>query len=114
MIYLASPYSDPDPSVQAMRFEQVCRVVAAYAKEGELFYSPIAHSHHVAKYGLPGNWEFWKEHDQYMIRACKSFCVLRLAGWEDSKGVTAELRFAKAIGRRISHVTYEELFGVEA
>ena len=45
MIYLASPYSHPDPSVREQRFQNACRIAAELMRSGRIVYSPVAHSH---------------------------------------------------------------------
>ena len=55
LIYLASPYSDPDPWVKENRFLAVCTKAAKMMSEGAYVFSPIAHTHPIAKYGLPGD-----------------------------------------------------------
>ena len=54
MIYLASPYSHPDPAVMEQRFETACRVAGWLMARGEIVFCPIAMSHSVAvRYDLP-------------------------------------------------------------
>jgi nucleoside 2-deoxyribosyltransferase len=101
MIYLASPYSDPDPAVMEQRFDAVCRKAGKLMNAGFVVYSPIAHCHPIAmRVGLPRDWAFWQKFDRVMIRAATDFYVLRLPGWETSKGVAAERKIAEAMGLR--------------
>jgi hypothetical protein len=64
MIYLASPYSHPDPAVRQERYEAVCQAAAELISRGHIVFSPVAHSHTIATYGLPGDWEFWQRTDR--------------------------------------------------
>ena len=107
MIYLASPYSDPDPKVQQLRFEQVCRVAAALMNGGTVVFSPIAHSHPIALAGgLPGDFTYWEEFDRAMLSVCKCLIVLKLPGWEQSKGIKAEMAIMREMGKPISFLDY--------
>ena len=108
MIYLASPYSDPDPAVRKRRFEATCAYAVEAIGEGQLIYSPIVHSHALAERGLPGDWEFWAEHNRVMLPRCKAVVVLALAGWERSIGLQAEVGYARALGLPIRVVAEVE------
>jgi hypothetical protein len=99
--YLASPYSHPDPEVKADRFVEACRVAGELMKAGRLIFSPIAHSHPIEQYFVDGKAEghvFWLEQDFALLRHAAKLLVLRLPGWEQSKGVKAEIDAAEAIG----------------
>ena len=67
MIYLASPYSHPDPKVREARWREACRTAAFLMKGGQFVFSPIAHRHPIAEFGLPGGWEFWERFDREML-----------------------------------------------
>ena len=41
MIYLASPYSDPDPAVRQSRFEAACKATAEMLRAGLIVFSPV-------------------------------------------------------------------------
>ena len=58
MIYLASPYSDPDPIVREKRFAAACLAAASLIGSGEAVFSPIVHGHPLVHYGLPADWAF--------------------------------------------------------
>lgn len=99
MIYLASPYSHPDPDVREQRFEAACAAAAALLRAGHRVYSPIAHSHPLTRYGLPGDWTFWERHDRWYLERCDEVVVLMLEGWEASAGVRAEIAIAGELGK---------------
>ena len=63
-------------------------------QDGRLVYSPIVHSHPLSVLGLPGDWPFWAEHNRAMLAACQPLVVLTLPGWEQSKGIAAEVALA--------------------
>ena len=45
IIYLAAPYSHPDPGVRERRFRAINRAAAALIAEGRIVFSPISMSH---------------------------------------------------------------------
>jgi nucleoside 2-deoxyribosyltransferase len=101
MIYLASPYSHPDPAVRQERYEAVCQAAAELISRGHIVFSPVAHSHTIATYGLPGDWEFWQRTDRWFIRHCQRLVVLTLPGWRESQGVAAEMEIARGLGKPV-------------
>mgnify|MGYP001599269435 CR=1 FL=1 len=105
MIYLASPYSHPDPKIKERRFQDVCRYAAAMFRNGIHVFSPIAHTHPISVYGLwEWKWEQWKEYDLEFIAMCSEMWVLMLPGWEESVGVAAEIKIAKGLGKPVRYV----------
>ena len=67
MIYLASPYSHPDATVREARFQAACRATASLIRAGHEVFSPIAHSHPLAAFGLPTDWSFWESQAKWYI-----------------------------------------------
>jgi len=104
MVYLASPYSDPDPAVRERRFQQACAASANLMRRGILLFSPIAHTHPIALYGLPKGWEFWEQYDREFLAACERMIVLTLPGWRHSVGVKAEILTMQAMGKPVEYM----------
>lgn len=104
MIYLASPYSHPDPEVRELRYREVCRCAARLMRAGQHVFSPIAHSHGIAQHGVPGDWAYWESLDRRFLEMCDEVGVLMLDGCHESKGVQAEIRIARELGRPITHL----------
>lgn len=94
LVYLACPYSNPDPQVMEARFEQANRLAAELISQGFKVFSPISHSHPIHKYGLPASWEFWRDFDFTYLALSHTVIVLCLPGWKESVGVQAEIAFA--------------------
>lgn len=104
LYYLASPYSHPDANVQELRFQQVCEVAARLLEKGIYVFSPIAHTHPIAAYGLPKDFKFWKQYDELIFSRCDALIVLMLDGWVDSVGVKAEIEMATKQGKEIYYM----------
>jgi len=109
MIYLASPYSHPNPAVMKLRSDRVCQAAAQFMNQGDLIFAPIAHSHHVADYGCPREWKYWKVFDTEFLIFCNEMWVLMLPGWRESEGVTDEIRIMNALGKPVRYVVPDTL-----
>jgi len=96
-IYLAIPYSDPDPEVRKGRFELVNRMAVELLEEGFNIWSPISHSHPISLYMDNSNdSDFWCENSLAFLEHCDELVVYCLQGWKESRGVTKEIKFAKS------------------
>jgi len=104
IVYLASPYSHPDPAVRQARYRAVCRAAAALLAAGQPVFSPIAHSHPLVEYGLPADWSFWQRYDQELLARCDELVVLMLPGWCESVGVQAEIQIARELGKPVRYL----------
>jgi hypothetical protein len=95
MIYLASPYSHTDRLIMKTRFLLAQQATAAMLSRREFVYSPIVHCHELtSQYSLPTDFDFWKAYNFDMLRRADKFVVLKIDGWEESKGVKAEAELA--------------------
>lgn len=96
--YLAIPYSHEDVKVKELRFEIANFVSAKLMQEGEIVFSPITHSHPLVKYGLPGDWEYWKKQDESFLNICDSISIVQIQGWTESKGIRDEVAWMRKRG----------------
>lgn len=95
MIYLASPYSDPDPAVRQARYEQALAAVGWLVGQRIHVYSPILHFHNVAlKHDLPKDADFWSGPNLNMLSRCDDFALFIIPGWKESKGCMEEVLLA--------------------
>ena len=110
-LYLACPYSHPNPVVRERRFNDVTVAAVHLMNQGHIVYSPITHSHPMATMAeLPGDWSFWERYDREFLRHAYAFAVLTLLGWQESKGIRAEMGIAIDLGIPVFDVdpnTYE-------
>jgi hypothetical protein len=108
VIYLASPYTDIDPTVRQQRFEAACRAAAELMRAGKTIFAPIAYSHVLCSYELPINWNFWQRHDREYLEVCEGVVVLMLPGWEESVGVQAEIAIARELGKPVTYLSVSD------
>ena len=91
--YLASPYSKFPGGIDAA-YEAACKVAAECFAEGLLVFSPIAHTHSIAKIGgFGGGFDVWRKYDLAMMQAAQGLIVAKLPGWRESEGVAAEIKW---------------------
>ena len=101
LIYLACPYTDPDPNVRLYRFQQATKAAAALIRQGHIVFSPITMTHPIdlelagAKNTLGS--EFWVGFDKTFMDRCDVFALLPLDGWQDSSGVRRELAYFRSM-----------------
>lgn len=108
MIYLASPYSNPDPDVMQDRYIEALRCTAQFLDDGVTLYSPIVHSHNLKHLIQKDDWEFWKKHDAHMISICTRMYVLTLDGWKESIGVSWEIEFARLLDKHVAFIYWNK------
>jgi hypothetical protein len=110
LIYLATPYSDESAAVREERFQVVNRAAAVLMARGLPVYSPISHGHPISLAGeLPLGWDFWGAQCRAILAACEKLIVLKVPGWESSKGVTAEMALARELGLPVEFLDPDDL-----
>src|SRR6516164_827917 len=103
MYYLASPYSvgkngaygeadtgKASKNLKTRRYKLACKKAAELMAEGEVVFSPIAHSHSIEIEGMNGQiqtGDFWLEQDLHILAKCERLLVYRLPGWDHSRGI---------------------------
>ena len=93
-LYIASPYTHDSHLIHLHRFEAVEEYGAKLLLEKRWCYSPIVHCHEIAKkYSLPTTFEYWVEYNKAMLSRAGGVQVLMLPGWEQSKGIHAEVEY---------------------
>ena len=98
-IYLASPYSHPDPAVKTARYRAALNATRFLLEKKIWVHSPIVHCHYLAiEAGLPDNFEFWQEYNFAILERAEEMLILRMEGTEESRGVKAEMAEATRLG----------------
>lgn len=94
LVYLAAPYSDPDPAVIRQRIEALCEIDALLIEAGIYTVTPLS-KHFILGYrDLPGDWAYWGGYCRALLPRCDAMILLDLPGWEASEGVRGELDIA--------------------
>ena len=121
MIYLCSVYSLNSDGLGARkhsarmhrRFKYARDYTAQRLKDGYCVFSPIAHCHPMQQANdMPPEWEFWEKLDYQFMDACSQVWVLQMPGWEESTGITAEIKYAEKHGIPISYIVATDTEGL--
>jgi len=116
LLYIASPFTHPDPVVSHGRFVDVCRATAYLIDQGWLAYSPITHTVPLGEYGsMKTTWKDWESYDTRFLTQCHGLALLKLNGWERSVGVQAELTHATQLRLQLYSIdpkTFEVSLGI--
>lgn len=95
MIYLASPYSHPDPRVRQERFMAARTFTLFHMRAGKTIISPVVYGHQFAvNFGMPITYEFWAKLNENLLIAADQMWVLMLEGWKESEGIKHEISYA--------------------
>lgn len=99
MIYIASPYSHLDPLIRRTRFLLAQDFVAHCMETMNVIpFSPIVYGHDLAvKYGTPTDAQYWLNFNTNMMRRSECMFMLKIDGWNTSKGMGLELKIAKLL-----------------
>ena len=111
ILYLASPYTTPNnnKACEYVRYINACKAAATLMQQGHTVFSPIAHSHGIARFIQDHNHEFWMEQDLPFLDFADKVVVLKLPGWEKSKGIKRELEYAREKGMSVDFKSMEDL-----
>lgn len=105
MIYLASPYSHPDPEIVRERYAKTLKATAELLLRRKIVFSPIVHCHQMALiYKMPTSAEYWKQYNHGMLLAALELYVLQIRGWDTSPGVAYEISVATELGLPITYI----------
>jgi hypothetical protein len=95
MIYIAAPYGHEDPNVVDGRMTMVYAVMASLMRKGVHCVTPLFMHEVVVRHQLDGSFAFWEEYCFDILQRCDKMVVLKLQGWDVSRGVQAEIKFCE-------------------
>ena len=97
LIFISSPYSHTDPNVMHENFEKVSKFAASLIAQGSVAFTPIAYGHTLAGFNknMPVDWEYWKNFCLTFLQHTDLLIVYKMDGWDKSRGVEEEIRFAQ-------------------
>ena len=109
LVYLASPYTHPDPWVRQERYEQALAAQTRLLDRGEFVFSPIVQTHYSdMKLRQSKDHAFWMRLALEYLHRCDALLILTLEGWQWSKGVKAEMDAAKLAGLPVEFMEWPE------
>ena len=109
MVYLASPYSNPDPGVMHLNFIKIAILAADLNSKGIVAISPIVYGHTLLSFHeMPSDWEFWKNFCISILVKCEKMIVYKMDGWDKSRGVQEEIKIAEELSIPIEYLEYSE------
>lgn len=110
MIYLATPYSKY-PAGHPAACHDACIAAAKLILDGKAVYSPIAHTHPVATFGGldPLDHALWMGLNEHFMRVCDELAVVKMAGWDESKGIAMEIEAFQKAGKPIRYLSWPDL-----
>lgn len=105
-IYLAAPYSCEHEWLREWRVDQVNRKAAELMDAGHIVFSPISHSHPISYHTKADacDSDYWVRQDLAFMPACDEVWVLRLEGWQESKGIKRETAYAEELGKQVRFI----------
>ena len=102
--YLASPYWHDSEEVLHARVAAARLVTAHLLKEGVPAFSPVSYSHNLVETTGVRPAHGWYEFDLHFLAHAAELRVLKLPGWEDSRGILLEKAFAQGRGIPVFHM----------
>lgn len=111
MYYLASPYTHDDIRVRKLRADQATMAAIDLFHQDVFVFAPIPYNAPWEGFDreIRGDWEFWEKFDKAFIDRCEGLIVLTLDGWKESKGVTAEVEYAKKQKKPVVYLSLEQI-----
>jgi Domain of unknown function (DUF1937) len=105
-IFLACPYSHPDPQVTEQRFLACNKVAGWIIQAGAAVYSQVSMSHPINlafenREGLEIG-KLWAPVDATFMEFLDELIILDLEGWDASSGIKREIEFFRGRDKRVS------------
>ena len=94
LCYLGTPYSRYPGGIYTAHF-QACKIAARLLRAGINVYCPIAETHSIAMVGHidPLDHSIWMPRDRLFMERCDALIVAHMEGWQESIGVTEEIKY---------------------
>ena len=105
ILYIACPYTDPDPNTQLKRVALATKVSGMYIARGHIVYSPLTHTHlineTIAQKDQPSH-DFWMKFNFPFMEICHELVIIKADGWDKSIGVEYERAYFRRANKPIS------------
>lgn len=101
-VYVCTPYTKYAHGHDAAAYD-AAEVTARLMEIGIAAFSPIVHSHQVARVGRLDkiDTDFWQRMDAPWVRLAEACVVVKMPGWEESAGVQHEIAEFRAAGKPV-------------
>lgn len=112
MIYVAAPYTYPNPDVVKMRMRKFAEVMTNLIESDQYPVSPLLNHFLIDQVPtkFPTTWDFWHTYSTLLLTSCKSMVVIMTdPEWETSPGVQAEIKLAEYCNIPISYINKIDL-----
>lgn len=110
LIYLATPYTNYPRGLDGA-FIDASRIAGRLIQDGHAVFSPICHSHPIAKFGGIDaiDHDLWMRIDRVMWDRCDELLVAKLPGWDQSRGIAKEIEHFIACGKPVKYLDVEDI-----
>lgn len=96
LFYIALPYTHASKEVVEQRVDKFAKFDSFLNLNHIQTVSPILKHLLITKNkSVPGDWNFWKTLSYTYLARCDALVVYQLEGWEESVGVTEEIKYAQ-------------------
>lgn len=112
LVYMATVYTK-HPAGLERAFVDACELAGELIRKGVNVYSPIAHTHPIAKHANmdPLDHDMWLAFDEAMMDASDALVVMTMPGWQASKGIAHEIRRFQANNKPIYYLDPDTVMG---
>jgi hypothetical protein len=105
LIFISSPYSHGDKSIEKLRYELVSKYSAELVSNGIVAFSPITYGHTLVGFkNMRTDFEFWKNFCLTFLSKCDELHVLKIEGWDLSIGLKMEVEYAIKNGINVVYI----------
>lgn len=105
--YLACPFSHEDSEVEIARWN-LSTQVAAHMMGNDMphVHNPLTTSllYQNINDSIPSSWHFWERVDFEYLSMSSKLYVLKINGWRQSRGVSAEIKYAEDNDMEVSYI----------
>ncbi|MCS5708713.1 DUF1937 family protein [Candidatus Berkiella cookevillensis] len=96
MAYLASPYTHEEKNIRDTRYLVTAWMAAQLIRDGIHVFSATNHNAMLENFAdLTDRLEDWQRFNHCMIKRCDKVIVLKMPGWEKSKGIQDQIKYAQ-------------------
>ncbi len=107
--YVASPYWHPSEPVLQARVTAARIATGEMVRQGVPAFSPVSYTHTILEETGARPPQGWYGFDLHFLQHAREMIILKLPGWEESRGIMIEKAFAHGRGIPVSHSEMEDI-----